>query len=347
MHHSNENGRPALRKLRRGKQSGFIQTLELLIILAVFGTVFYFVLEMAHNWLIAQIDPLGGKHVVVYDSSGSLITRTNSFVGHEAPVRVYRVSTLEAAILGTRGEADGGFTTHQRLYFTNSYDCGTTMVDPNYAMLEWIIDPSMAAAAKVQFLQWDTSTPFPPSYAAALPPLTTLGAGVAYGHPVSDFYTLQTVAFAIGPDLGMGTLRRAYGTLSTDPPSVVDFDGAQYGYPTSEWDSERYDLDRCRRIGSFTTVQAAASEEQRALGEHLMMVDGNYSVVDKDGIPYAPMFWTPAAINPTPPVPNALGTPLNVNAPATESGPPGGAPATFTDAQGVVHKLPGDESTPP
>lgn len=343
----NASSRPARRRIRRTSESGFIQTLELLVLMAIFGTVFYFALELAYGWLIQQIDPLGGKQVTVYDQTGSFITRTNSFVGNEAPVRVFRTDTHEAAILGVRAETDGGFTTHQRLYYTGSYDCGQSLAPGAVAMLEWIIDPTTAAGARVQFVRWDDSYDFPSSYTAALPALEPLVGPAAaldlgYGHPISDFYSLQTIAFAMGPD---AMLRRAHGTLSGTP--VIAFDGSTYGWPTSEWDSTRYDTDRCRRIGDYTTVLASASEEQLALGEHLVQVDNWYQVTDANNIPYTPEFWVPAAYSTVDPTPVVGSNFLDVVSTTDESDVAGAGFNTFTDGDGLVHTLPETESDGP
>lgn len=328
-------GRPALRAIRRRRsQRGFIQTLELLILMAIFGTVIYFALELVNRWLIAFIDPMGGKNVVVYDANGTFITRTKSMVGNEAPLLVYRINGAEAALLGLRAETNGGFTTRQRLYFS-----GTTTCDPNDpdAYL-WILDPTTAAGAATNYLPWDTT---------ADPILSALPSPIyPYGHPISDFYSLQTIAFAMGPD---GLLYRAYGSESSNPPLPVGYDPTIFGYPASEWDSQRYDATRCRQIGPDTTLPASANNEQTTLAAYLMQVDTAYTVNDKNGIPFAPNFWSPSRISSTPPPvvvdsegPAFAPTPLDETSPAINS-----PHATFTDADGNVHTAPGPEDTPP
>ncbi|HEX7706436.1 MAG TPA: hypothetical protein VF701_08270 [Thermoanaerobaculia bacterium] len=292
----------------------------MLLLLSIFAAVIIFGISLFQRWMISRIDPLGGKHVVVYDSDGSHITRTDSFVGNEGPVRIYRVDTNEAAILGVRAETNGGFTTRQRLYFSDSINCTGSV--------RWILDPTTAAAAATQFLPW-SMTP----------------AGVAgYGHPVSDYYTLQAVAFAMGPN---GLLYRAYGSESTSPPLTPGYDPTITNYPASEWASERYDAGRCRQLGPLTTDPGTATAEQIALVPYLMQVDNSYTIRDKDGIPYSPMFWSPTRINPVPPIP-VIGSNQILTSPATPEGgtpfPPG---VTTTGADGLVYTPPsGGEGTP-
>jgi hypothetical protein len=320
----------------------------LLLLLSIFAAVIVFAIAMFQAWMIAKIDPFGGKHVVVYDSDGKFITRTDSFVGNEGPVRVYRIhhgDTHAAAILGTRGEAGGGFTTRQRLYYSDSTTC-------NGALL-WILDPTTAAAAATQFLRWSDTTSIPPVVSPLLPD------GVGYGHPISDYYTLQTIAFAIGPMAdGLIRLHRAHGSLSTpqpdpppvppDPPLPPGYDPEVFGYPASEWASERYGAARCRQIGNLTDDPLQANAEQQALVPYLMQVDESYDIVDKGGVEFVPNFWTPTKVYPDPPVP-VIGT----NQVQFTDGLPEGAPlpsgVTTTGADGLIHTPPsgGEDSSPP
>lgn len=299
--------------------------------MAMFGSVIYFGLELVHRWLITFVDPIGGKNVIVYDSAGTFMTRTRSFVGNEAPLLVYRIGGQEAAILGLRAETNGGYTTRQRLYFSGTATCDPS--DPDAYL--WILDPTTAAGAATHYLAWDTT---------ADPVLSALPSPIfPYGHPISDFYSLQTIAFAMGPD---GLLYRAFGSESSNPPLPVGFDPTIFGYPASEWDSERYDGVRCRQIGPVTSLPAAANTEQIALSAYLMQVDTAYTVNDKNGIPFAPNFWAPTRINNTPP-PAVVDSENPQFTPAQPESLGGPVLVPFVDADGVAHTAPGPENTPP
>lgn len=301
-HHAGSNCRRIGVGARRGKQSGFILTLELLIILTILGSVVYFALDIYQRWLISQIDPMGGGHVLVYDANGNMVVRARSFVGNEGPMKIFRVSNDAAAILGVRLD---GFTSRQRIYFTD-FDAGTACTCDEFS--KWMLDPTLSTGAAVEWLRWSVQPSGTPT------PVGPVALTDMHGHPISDFYTTQAVAFAVGPatgatNLGSVKLFRSYGSLSTSPPLTTGFDPTVFGYPACEWSSERYGANRCRTIGPKTTNPALANNEQAVLAAYLMAVDDPFGY-DLGFTPsggaftvYAPDFWSPAAINPVAPVP--------------------------------------------
>lgn len=304
MHHQTGRGCGDVAvRAQRSRQSGFILTLELLIILTILGTVVYFALDIYQRWLIASIDPMGGNHVLVYDANGNQVVRARSFVGNEGPMKIFRVNNDAAAILGTRLD---GFTSRQRIYFTDFDNPGSPCTCDEFS--KWVLDPTLSAGAAVEWLRWSVQPSGNPT------PVGPTALTDMHGHPISDFYTTQAIAFAVGPaagatNLGSVKLFRSYGSLSTSPPLTTGFDPTVFGYPACEWASERYGANRCRTIGTKTTNPALANNEQAVLAAYLMAVDDPFGY-DLGFTPsggaftvYAPDFWSPAAINPVAPVP--------------------------------------------
>ena len=84
-----------IRRLR-GKESGFLLTLELLLLLTIFSTVIYFGMQLWQQYLVKNADPFGGHTVRVYDKGGTSTTAADlvgvaeSFTTNETPLLVYR-----------------------------------------------------------------------------------------------------------------------------------------------------------------------------------------------------------------------------------------------------------------
>lgn len=194
--HMHKSCRPAEIRLRRGKESGFILTLELLLLMTIFGTVIYFGFQMYQKWLVNSIDPMGGAQTVIYDNAGgglgnsNIITRAEAYNSFDAPVFLSRPDKTAAALLGVRAN---GFTSRQRVYFDAANCTGNA----------FLLDPS------------DT--------------------GAQYG-PIADLNELEGVAFAIGPNNVLyridGTI--GGGTLAAGPPVLVsEYQSEAYDNPAT------------------------------------------------------------------------------------------------------------------
>lgn len=147
--------------MRKRGSAGFILTLELLILLTIFGVVAIFIMVLVQQHFVQEAGDYFGRNIFIYDSrmpSGSsvLVGRAVGFNALEAPLILYRVPTSTpplAALLGVRA---ANFTTRPSVFYDNANCTGAS----------WMLDP-------------------------ANPVSGTVG-------EVSDLYALQGTAFAIG-----------------------------------------------------------------------------------------------------------------------------------------------------
>jgi len=147
-------------KRRRGAR-GFILTLELLVLLSIFGVVAIFIMVMIQQKFVQEAGDYFSRTIFIYDSkapSGSsrLIGKAVSFNALEAPEVVYRDAASSpplAALLGVRAS---NFTSRQSVFYDNANCTGPS----------WMLDPTNPTAG-------------------------TVG-------EVSDLYGLQGTAYAIG-----------------------------------------------------------------------------------------------------------------------------------------------------
>ncbi len=147
--------------MRRRRPRGFILTLELLVLLSIFGVVAIFVMVLIQQHFVQEAGDYFNRTIFIYDSkapSGSsvLVGRAVSFNALEAPEIIYRDPSSSpplAALLGVRAN---NFTTRQSVYYDNANCTGAS----------WMLDPTNPTSG-------------------------TVG-------EVSDLYGLQGTAYAIG-----------------------------------------------------------------------------------------------------------------------------------------------------
>ena len=129
-------------RAKRSREGGFLLTLELLLLLSIFGIVIYFGLQLYEQHVISSIDPMGGPQTVIYDGNSNPVSRAEAYSPNEGPQFIYRPTSngdltlpnartdpKDAALLGARSD---GFTTRQRVYFL-----GANCTGPAY-----LLDPS-------------------------------------------------------------------------------------------------------------------------------------------------------------------------------------------------------------
>lgn len=149
--------------MRRRRESGFIITLELILLLTIMGVVFIFALALIQKHLIESISEPFGRSILVFDSTGPkgnsrAIGRATSFNVYEAPQIVYRIPDKTEPIAALLAVRPSNFTTRQSVYYTNAGCTGSTYM---------------------------------------LNPLSPISPTVG---EISDLYALQGTAFAIGVD---------------------------------------------------------------------------------------------------------------------------------------------------
>jgi hypothetical protein len=147
------------RRARRRKTSGgFILTLELLLLLAIFGTVIVFALVLAQQHFVKSVSDPFGRTVFIYDSTAPsvLVGRAVGFNQYEAPQVIYRIPDPAEPVAALLGVRPANFTTRPSVFYDSPTCTGET----------WMLDPTNTAAG-------------------------------ASGE-VSDFYATQGTAFAIG-----------------------------------------------------------------------------------------------------------------------------------------------------
>jgi hypothetical protein len=221
---------------RRRTSGGFILTLELLLLLAIFGTVIVFALILVQQHFVKSVSNPFGRTVFVYDStppSGSslLIGRAVGFNQYEAPQVIYRINDPAEPVAALLGVRPANFTTRPSVF----YDA------PGCTGGSWMLDPANAAAG-------------------------------ASGE-VSDFYSTQGTAFAIG--FAGGSQNVLYRSTPGAAPAVM---------PQSRWVSERYTLN-CQPVAPDAALQAALIPATFV---------SNMSTI------YLPPYWTPDKVSGTP-----------------------------------------------
>lgn len=148
------------RARQRGTNGGFILTLELLLLLTIFGSVLVFALILIQQHFVQTVSDPFGRTVFIYDTppSGSsvLIGRAVGFNQYEAPQIIYRIPDPALPVAALLGVRPANFTTRPSVYYDNA-DCTGN---------PWMLDPNAAASG---------------------------GSG-----EVSDYYSTQGTAFAIG-----------------------------------------------------------------------------------------------------------------------------------------------------
>jgi hypothetical protein len=147
------------RRARRRKRSrGFILTLELLLLLAIFGTVIVFALVLVQQHFVQSVSDPFGRTVFIYDSTSPsvLIGRAVGFNQYEAPQVIYRIPDPAEPVAALLGVRPANFTTRPSVFYDSPTCTGGA----------WMLDPTNAAAG---------------------------ASGEA-----SDFYATQGTAFAIG-----------------------------------------------------------------------------------------------------------------------------------------------------
>lgn len=218
--------------MRRRGSAGFILTLELLILLTIFGVVAIFAMVLIQQHFVNEAGDYFGHNIFIYDSkmpagSSVLVGRAVSFNALEAPQIIYRVPTPTpplAALLGVRA---ANFTTRPSVFYDNANCTGAS----------WMLDP-------------------------ANPVSGTVG-------EVSDLYSLQGTAFAIGVS---GTDQNVlYRSTPGAPPGAT---------PQSRWVSERYSAN-CQAVADDPVLRGA-------------LIPAN--LVFSMSTVYVPPYWTPAGI---------------------------------------------------
>jgi hypothetical protein len=126
----------SVRNVPRSNEAGFVLTLELIVLVSIFGVVAIYALVLIQQHFLQQVADDFGHAVVIYDSkmpmgSSVRIGRATSFNALEAPQVIYRVATPSpplAALLSVRAT---NFTTRQSVYFDNANCTGASwMLDP-------------------------------------------------------------------------------------------------------------------------------------------------------------------------------------------------------------------------
>jgi len=145
----------------RASSPGFILTLELLLILCIFGVVVIFAISIAQRYVVNNVSNPFGRNVFVYDStppSGSslLVGRAVGFTQYEAPLILYRIADPDPRLAALLGVRPSNFTTRTSVFYSNAGCSGAT----------WMLDPTNVTSG-------------------------TVG-------EVSDLYGTQGTAFAIG-----------------------------------------------------------------------------------------------------------------------------------------------------
>ncbi|MEA2162809.1 MAG: hypothetical protein QOK37_936 [Thermoanaerobaculia bacterium] len=212
----------------------------MLLLLAIFGTVIVFALVLIQQHFVQSISDPFGRTIFVYDSTqpagkSLLIGRAVSFNQYEAPQVLYRITDA-----GTPPKHYAALLGVRPANFTTRpavyYD------DPGCTGGPWILDPNNALSG-------------------------------ASGE-VSDFYSLQGVAFAIGKDGSSNVLYRT-STLVTHPAVLS---------PQSRWVSEAYSAN-CQPVTADAALQAA-----------LIPATELWDMSTK----FIPPYWTPVQVYGTP-----------------------------------------------
>lgn len=147
----------------RSRSGGFILTLELLVLLSIFGVVVIFALALAQRYFVQSAADPFGRTVFVYDStqpmgSSVLVGRAVGFNAFESPLIVYRMPAPSAPLAALLAVRAANFTTRQSVYYADPACSGST----------YLLDPRNITAG-------------------------TVG-------EVSELYAAQGTAFAIGTD---------------------------------------------------------------------------------------------------------------------------------------------------
>ncbi|MEO8383336.1 MAG: hypothetical protein ABI779_27015 [Acidobacteriota bacterium] len=150
-------------RARRAGSGGFILTLELLVLLSIFGVVIVFALALAQRYFVQSVADPFGRTVFIYDStqpmgSSVLVGRAVGFNPFESPLIVYRIPAPSAPVAALLAVRPANFTTRQSVYYAGAACTGAT----------YLLDPTNPTAG-------------------------TVG-------EVSELYAAQGTAFAIGTD---------------------------------------------------------------------------------------------------------------------------------------------------
>lgn len=156
-------GSAARARRLRPVSGGFILTLELLVLLSIFGVVVVFALALAQRYFVQSVADPFGRTIFVYDStqpmgSSVLVGRAVGFNPFESPLIVYRMPAPSAPLAALLAVRPANFTTRQSVYYAAAGCSGAT----------YVLDPTNPTAG-------------------------TVG-------EVSELYALQGTAFAIGTD---------------------------------------------------------------------------------------------------------------------------------------------------
>jgi hypothetical protein len=224
------------RARRRRTSGGFILTLELLLLLAIFGTVIVFALVLVQQHFVQSVSDPFGRTVFIYDSTqpagkSLLVGRAVGFNQYEAPQVIYRIPDPAEPVAALLGVRPANFTTRPSVFYDSPACTGGT----------WMLDPTNAAAG-------------------------------ASGE-VSDFYSTQGTAFAIG--IAGGSQNVLYRSTPGAAPGAM---------PQSRWVSERYSVN-CQPVAPDPVLQAALIPA---------------TLVSDMSTIYKPPYWTPDKVSGTP-----------------------------------------------
>lgn len=209
-----------------GREKGFIITLELIVLMTIFGVVFLFAFQMIEKWLINEVGNYFGTKILVFDSTGpagsaKFVGKAVGFDEFGAPLVIIRDTTLSpppAAVLGIRSwqnypnpapASPGGFASRMRVYYRAANCAGSPVMLNPYAR-DW----------GSQNLNNGT---------------TITGRS---DEPVQDVYALQGIAYAIGYDPATGSSQTLF--------RLAGVNANTFSYAIrSYWDSEIYPSGAC------------------------------------------------------------------------------------------------------
>ena len=163
-------------------EQGFVLTLELLLLVSIFGVVVIYALTLIQQHFVQSVADPFGRIVFVYDStppvgSSLLVGRAVGFNEYESPLVVYRNPDPALPLAVLLGVRPANFTTRQSVFYDNPGCTGAT----------WILDPANPTAG-------------------------TVG-------EVSDLHALQGVAFAIGTSGASANV--LYRSIGGGPPAAT------------------------------------------------------------------------------------------------------------------------------
>jgi len=324
-------GRSSRTKARR--ERGFIITLELIVLMSVFGVVFLFAMSTLQEWIVNQLGDYFGNKIYVFDStqpagSSQFVGRAVGFDNYGAPLVVIRDTSLApppAAILGVRSPAYdpvngypspsyglGGFTSRMRVYYRQDNCTGE------------------ADLLNVFSGDWGTQR-FTPDING-------------YDEPVQDVYPLQSVAYAIGASQ---VLYR-----SQDPVALGSNTFGATKRINSYYDSSAYPQGQCYNLGipeDFITYPGTGCPANRVHDgtmcyptlKRMVTATAVVTMAGPGGVYRRPL-WIPSKLTGTLSLPSGGGTPAGLGfTPATNEG---SAPTALTPD--ATHPAPTPEGGP-